>query len=74
MQDHTPSQQQLNSLKHLLSQTEGIPVELGKQLSVADHPEADELWLKDISRNKRAVIERTLTLWVSESTLKPYAD
>ncbi len=75
MQNHTQSQfEQLNTLEHLLTQTEGIPVELGKRLSSSEHPEAEELWLKDISRNKRAVIERTIALWVSESTLKPYAD
>ena len=74
MQNHTPSQfEQLSNLEHLLT-AEGIPVKLGKQLSLSEHPEAEELWLKDISRNKRAVIERTIALWVSETNLKPYAD
>ncbi|MBD1835751.1 hypothetical protein H6F61_24495 [Cyanobacteria bacterium FACHB-472] len=59
----------------LQSSLEEILAQLQKESSlVTDYPDAEGLGLKNISRNKRAVIERIIALSVSESNIKPYAD
>jgi len=58
----------------LQSSLEEILAQLQKESLVADYPDAEGLGLKNISRNKRAVIERIIALSVLESNIKPYAD
>ncbi|MBD1927731.1 hypothetical protein H6F74_15985 [Trichocoleus sp. FACHB-90] len=58
----------------LQSSLEEILTQLQKESLAADYPDAEKLGLKNISRNKRAVIERIIALSVSESNIKPYAD
>ncbi|MBD1906485.1 hypothetical protein NDI37_24460 [Funiculus sociatus GB2-A5] len=58
----------------LQSSLEEILAQLQKESLVTDYPDAEELGLKNISRNKRAVIERIIALSVAESNIKPYAD
>lgn len=53
---------------------EGFLGELEKENEFKDfHPDASDLRGKNINRNKRAVIERVIALWVLECKLNSYA-
>jgi pyruvate-formate lyase len=68
-------QNHLENEDNVLNQSEESQSQSGKQMhSTVEFPNAQELDFQGISRNKRAVIERIIALWVLENKLKAYGN